>query len=124
MWDKTLGLQIDEIGKFLPELKNSTHKWKRALYAELEPYMRKKLGCSGVCPRFMVSCFIAPYTKSVIHRNDPNHWNSQVMVGLYNIPSYGAIGKLNTTITGNPAKPNVTEGYCSLCTYVTGNMEA
>ena len=54
------------------------------------------MGNSGVYPQYVVKVFIEPKTQRKIARNHPEHWQSDLMLGLYNIHQYEAISKENT----------------------------
>ena len=75
------------------------------------------MGCSGIYPEYVVKAFLAPQSQCVIQKGDNNHWDTSVMIGLYNLHKYEAIGKGNKKVDNKV----VTKGYCPVCLYSAGN---
>ena len=112
-----LGLNIVHIDDRIDEVKEDSSKQARKLLKVLKEVRDETMGHSGVYPEYVVKAFLAPKSQSVIQKGDNNHWDTSVMIGLYNLHKYEAIGKGNKKVDDKV----VTKGYCPFCMYSAGN---
>ena len=112
-----LGLNIVHIDDRVDEVIEDSSKQAHKLLKALKEVRGKTMGHSGVYPEYVVKAFLAPQSQCVIQKGDNNHWDTSVMIGLYNLHKYEAIGKGNKKVDDKV----VTKGYCPFCVYSTGN---
>ena len=103
-----LGLNIVHIDDRVDEVKEDSSKQARKLLKVLKEVRDETMGRSGVYPEYVVKAFLAPQSQCVIQKGDNNHWDTSVMIGLYNLHKYEAIGKGNKKVDDKV----VTKGYC------------
>ena len=101
----------------IDEVKEDSSKQARKLLKALKEVRDETMGRSGVYPEYVVKAFLAPQSQCVIQKGDNNHWDTSVMIGLYNLHKCEAIGKGNKKVDDKV----VTKGYCLVCAYSTGN---
>ena len=109
-----LGLNIVHIDDRVDEVTEDSSKQARKLLKEVQG---ETMGCSGVYPEYVVKAFLAPQSQCIIQKGDNNHWDTSVMIGLYNLHKYEAIGKGNKKVDDKV----VMKGYCPFCMYSAGN---
>ena len=112
-----LGLNIIHIDDHIDEMKEDSSKQACKLLKALKEVRDERMGRSGVYPEYVVKAFLAPQSQCIIQKGDNNHWDTSVMIGLYNLHKYEAIGKGNKQVDDKV----VTKGYCLVCAYSTGN---
>ena len=117
--ERQLGLNVIHIDECLDEVTedSSTSKQARRLLRALKEVRGEMMGRSGVYPEYVVKAFLAPQSQCVIQKGDNNHWDMSVMMGLYNLHKYEAVGKGNKKVDAKM----VTKGYCPFCEYSAGN---
>ena len=111
-----LGLNIVDIDDRIDEVKEDSSKQACKLMKVLKEVQDETMGHSGVYPEY-VKAFLAPQSQCVIQKGDNNHWDTSVMIGLYNLHKYEAIGKGNKKVDDKV----VTKSYCPVCAYSAGN---
>ena len=112
-----LGLNIIHIDDHIDEVKEDSSKQARKLLKVLKEVRDETMGRSGVYPKYVVKAFLAPQSQCVIQKGDNNHWDTSVMISLYNLHKYEAIGKGNKKVNDKV----VMKGYCPVCAYSAGN---
>ena len=112
-----LGLNIIHIDDGVDEVTEDSSKQARKLLKVLKEVRGETMGRSGIYPEYVVKAFLAPQSQCVIQKGDNNHWDTSVMIGLYNLHKYEAIGKGNKKVDDKV----VTKGYCPFCMYSAGN---
>ena len=112
-----LDLNIVHIDDRIDEVEEDTSKHTRKLLKALKEVRDETMGRSGIYPEYVVKAFLAPQSQSIIQKGDNNHWDTCVMVGLYNLHKYEAISKGNKKVDDKV----VTKGYCPVCAYSAGN---
>ena len=112
-----LGLNIVHIDERVNEVTEDSSKQARKLLKALKEVRGETMGHSGVYPEYVVKAFLAPQSQCIIQKGDNNHWDTLVMIGLYNLHKNEAIGKGNKKVDDKV----VTKGYCPFCVYSTGN---
>ena len=112
-----LGLNIIHIDDCVDKVTEDSSKQARKLLKVLKEVRGETMGHSGVYPEYVVKAFLAPQSQCVIQKGDNNHWDTSVMIGLYNLHKYEVIGKGNKKVDNKV----VTKGYCPFCVYSTGN---
>ena len=122
MAEPAYGLNVMSIEDRIEDLEGFTSEYHKALLAALKAWQGRKMGNSGVYPQYVVKVFIEPKTQRKITRHHPEHWQSDLMLGLYNVHQYEVISKENTLRAGD-AKPS-TLGFCPICSYNTGNHQS
>ena len=88
-----LGLNIVHIDDRIDEVEEDTSKHAHKLLKALKEVQDETMGRSGVYPEYVVKAFLAPQSQCVFQKGDKNHWDMSVMIGLYNLHKYEAIGK-------------------------------
>ena len=128
MADKSLGLNIHEVQKVYDCLKVSSTTVDKTNCQKLRDAAKKDIvSKSGATMEFLVECFVNPKMKTRVTKDDKNGYNSQVMLGLYGLYHHQVVSKITTSDTGLPKKdkhPQITEGFCSFCSYASGNTHS
>ena len=112
-----LGLNIIHMDDRIEDVEQDTSKYAQRLLKALKEVHDEMMGRSGIYPEYVVKAFLAPQSQSVIQKGNSNHWDTSVMIGLYNLHKYEAIGKGNKKVDHKV----VTKGYCPFCLYNAGN---
>ena len=113
-----LGLNVVHIDARVDEVtEDSSSKQARRLLRVLKEVRGETMGRSGMYPKYVVKAFLAPQSQCIIQKGDNNHWDMSVMIGLYNLHKYEAVGKGNKKVDDKM----VTKGYCPFCIYSAGN---
>ena len=112
-----LGLNIVHINDRIDEVTEDSSKHSRKLLKALKEVRGETMGRSGIYPKYVAKAFLAPQSQSIIQKGDNNHWDTSVMIGLYNLHKYEAISKGNKKVDDKV----VTKGYCPFCMYSAGN---
>ena len=116
------GLNARSLEDRIEELKGLSSDYHKALRASLKTWQSKNMGNSGISPQYVVKAFIEPKTQRKISGHHPEHWQSDLMLGLYGIHQYEAISKENMQRAEN-TQPSAL-GYCPICSYHTGNHQS
>ena len=84
---RQLGLNITHIDTHLDELAEESSSSKSAcrLLKALKEVHAEMMGRSGVYPEYVVKAFLVPQSQCVIQKGNSNHWDTSVMIGLYNL---------------------------------------
>ena len=95
-----LGLNINHLHSHIEEVTEDAPNSKQArrLLKALREVRGEMMGRSGVYLEYVMKAFLAPQSQSVIQKGDNNHWDTSVMIGLYNLHKYEAVGKGNKKV--------------------------
>ena len=117
--ERQLGLNIIHLDTRIEEVMEDASNSKQAnrLLKALQEVRGEMMGRSGMYTEYVVKAFLVPQSQSVIQKGDNNHWDTSVMIGLYNLHKYEAVAKGNKKVDSKM----VTKGYCPFCEYSAGN---